>query len=97
MGNRSRRVGVRRKRSEPPVSSVEPPTVMWPDEGSGFEASIYSPAGQAQQEARMIENLQEDAPGIRRAIRASWGAKIIVGGVAVMAAIGALDALVHHL
>lgn len=68
---------------------------MWPGEGSGFEPSIYSPAGQMQQEAQIIENVGEDPGGVWHALRASWGTRIILGGIAVFVLIAALNALVH--
>jgi hypothetical protein len=33
-----------------------PPGVMWPDLGSGFEPSAYSPAGSELQDARILAN-----------------------------------------
>ena len=95
MGSRSR--GQRRQRRGPLKRSTEPPTMMWPEEGSGFEASVYSPAGQAQQEARIIENIGDDPSGVWHAIRDSWGTRIILGGIAFLALIAALQALLHHL
>lgn len=34
----------------------DPPGVMWPEPGSGFEPSAYSPAGGEAQEARLLAN-----------------------------------------
>jgi hypothetical protein len=34
---------------EPRVVAQSTPPVMWPDEGSGFEADPFSPAGMSQQ------------------------------------------------
>lgn len=68
---------------------------MWPDEDAGFEPSPYSPAGQIQQEAQIIENVGGDPVGVWRALRASWGTRIIVGGIAVIVLIAALNALLH--
>lgn len=93
MGNRSR--GGRRTGRTLRQRSLEPPGVMWPAEGSGFEASVYSPAGQMQQEAQIIENVGEDPVGVWHALRASWGTKIILSGIAVLVVIAALNALVH--
>lgn len=69
--------------------------VMWPSDESGFEPSAYSPAGQLQQAAHILENVEEDPTGVWRALRGSWGLKIIVGGIAVMAALAALSALLQ--
>jgi hypothetical protein len=68
---------------------------MWPSEDSGFEPSAYSPAGQLQQGSRVFDNLQDDPSGVWRAFRRSWGAKIIAGGLALIAAVAALNALLH--
>ena len=93
MGNRSHS-DIRRQRTGRP-RRVEPPMVMWPAEDSGFEPSAYSPAGQLQQAAQIMENVEEDPAGVWRAIRGSWGLRIIVGGLAVLAALGGLSALLH--
>lgn len=37
---------------------MDPPGVMWPDSGSGFEPSTYSPAGSELQQARLLANAQ---------------------------------------
>lgn len=68
---------------------------MWPSEGSGFEPSPYSPAGQIQSEAQAFENAHEDPFGVWRAIRASWGLRIILGGLAFLALVGGVSALLH--
>ena len=60
---------------------------MWPDDDASFEPSAYSPAGRIQQAAQVNANLQEDAAGVWRAVRRSWGARIIVGGIAIMVGI----------
>lgn len=70
--------------------------VMWPEEGSGFEASSFSPAGQLQQEATMIDNVERDPAGVWSAIRGSWGTRIILGGFAVIVVVAALNALLHY-
>lgn len=90
MGSRNRRQ--RRQDRSSLTRSIEPPTVMWPEKGSGFDASVYSPAGQAQQEARIIENVDDDPTGVWRAIRESWGTKIILVGIAFLGVIAALQA-----
>jgi hypothetical protein len=68
---------------------------MWPSEESGFEPSAYSPAGAASAEAQIVENLQQDPIGVWRAIRRSWGARIVAGGIVVMAVIAVLTAVLH--
>ena len=94
MGNRSRRP-IPRVRAQRWPRRAEPPGVMWPSEDSGFEASPYSPAGQIQSEAQAIENAQEDPVGVWRAIRASWGLRIILGGFAFLALVAGVSALLH--
>ena len=60
MGNRSKR----QRRSVPPSPLVEPaepdpgPPVMWPSAGSGFEPSIFSPAGTEQALWRFTRGLR---------------------------------------
>jgi hypothetical protein len=68
---------------------------MWPAEDSGFEPSVYSPAGQFQQAAQISENLREDPTGVWRALRGSWGLRIILGGIAAIAVLAGLSALLH--
>jgi hypothetical protein len=65
---------------------------MWPSEESGFEPSVYSPAGQAQQGARIAENLSRDPAGVWRAIKGSWGLWIVVGGVLLVVAVALISA-----
>jgi len=68
---------------------------MWPSSDSGFEPSTYSPAGQSQQQAQIAQNLRDDPAGVWRALRESWGAKIIIGGIAAIAVIVGLSTLLH--
>lgn len=95
MGNRSR------KRATTTFGRVarrvDPPNVMWPGEDSGFEPSTYSPAGGLQQGAQMMENILDDPAGVRRAIRGSWGWRILLGGAALAAVLAGLSALLHLL
>lgn len=39
------------------VSDVAPPNVMWPDSGSGFNSSGFSPAGSAQRSYQFTQGL----------------------------------------
>lgn len=68
---------------------------MWPVPGSGFEPSPYSPAGQLQQEAAAARHLAQDPIGVRRAIRASWGWPILVGGFAIIVLVALVAAALH--
>lgn len=68
MGNRSQRGRKLRGQLSPP-SGDGPPGVMWPDEGSGFEPSAYSPAGQMSRDSMIASNLRDDPAGTGRAIR----------------------------
>ena len=77
------------------VRPAEPPNVMWPSDDSGFEPSSFSPAGRLQQGAQITENLAEDPAGVRRAVRGSWGWRIVLGGVETAAALAGLNALLH--
>jgi hypothetical protein len=43
-------------------SSDDPAGVMWPDEGSGFDPSVYSPAGQLNRDSVIAANWRDD-PG----------------------------------
>jgi hypothetical protein len=57
---------------------------MWPEEGSGFEPSNYSPAGQLWQEAQIVSNISRDPSGVWRAVTRSWGVWILAGGLVVI-------------
>jgi hypothetical protein len=65
---------------------------MWPETGSGYEPSNYSPAGQLQQEATIASNIGRDPGAVWRALRASWGLWIILGGVALVAVVALVSA-----
>ena len=69
--------------------SYLPPGAMWPEEGSGFEPSYYSPAGQLLQEAQIVSNISRDPTGVWRAVTRSWGVWILGVGllVTVLAAV----------
>jgi hypothetical protein len=79
---------------EKPAGSLDPPGVMWPDAGSGFEPSYYSPAGELLQDAQIASNLGRDPGGIWRAIRGSWGLWIIIGGVLLVVVVALISAAV---
>jgi hypothetical protein len=66
----------------PTASDLMPPNIMWPEQGSGFEADPFSPAGTAQRQWWLINRL-----GRRRGTRwiiwlsLAW----VLGGVAFYA------------
>jgi hypothetical protein len=72
--------------------SLQPPGVMWPEEGSGFQPSYYSPAGQIQRDAQTASNLGRDPRGVWRAIKGSWGLWIIIGGVLLVVVVALISA-----
>ena len=45
------------RRGRAVVADDVPPGMMWPEAGSGFEASPYSPAGRAQVSWRLLRGL----------------------------------------
>jgi hypothetical protein len=65
---------------------------MWPESDSGFEPSYYSPAGQLQRDAQIASNISHDPAGVWRAIRASWGVRIAVGGILLIVAVALISA-----
>jgi hypothetical protein len=69
-----------------------PPGAMWPEAGSGYEPSDYSPAGRLQQEATVASNVGRDPAALWRALRASWGLWIVLGGVALVVAVALISA-----
>src|SRR5579864_5767778 len=73
----------------------QPPGVMWPEPGSGFEPSYYSPAGRLQQEVQIASNLRRDPAGVWRAVRTSWGVWILVGGLVLFVALALISAALH--
>jgi hypothetical protein len=78
----------RRKESdgeEPHVVTDTTPPVMWPDEGSGFEADPFSPAGMSQQVWRAT-GYRARSPVVRR----------IVQVVALLIALAFIAAQVTH-
>ncbi len=75
---------------------LDPPGVMWPDAGAGFEPSAYSPAGGEAQEARILANAQWHRehgytsvwarPGVRMAV-AVVGFLVVVFLIAVLSTV----------
>ena len=97
--------GIRRRRVVrhlPPVRdegerpSDEPPPLMWPEAGSGFEADPFSPAGQAQAMWRFLDGIrsQRGRGGPFRLL--SWVIVILVFVPVTAAAVLALVHLVVH-
>ena len=85
------------EREQPPSEptapgSFQPPGVMWPDEGSGFQPSYYSPAGQLQRDAQIASNLSRDPGGVWRGIKRSWGLWIMIGGVLLVVVVALISA-----
>jgi hypothetical protein len=78
----------------PSASDTGPPGVMWPEAGSSFEPSYYSPAGQLQRDARIASNVRQDPRGVWRALRRSWGIWILLGGIALMLIVALISAAV---
>lgn len=72
------------------VSDGGPPGVMWPEEGSGFDPSFYSPAGQLKRDSMIAANWRRDPRGLWKAFRtlvlAIVAVLIVVFLIAVIAA-----------
>jgi hypothetical protein len=60
------------------------PPVMWPEEGSGFEADPFSPAGTAERRWLLIRN----AGNIARNRSAMWILAGAIGFVAIVVLVG---------
>jgi hypothetical protein len=80
-----------RDRDLPNEFDLTPP-MMWPDKGSGFEASPFSPAGRAQRMWWMMQGARRGRTPRRRAM--GWAAIAILG---VPLAISLLVQLLHLL
>jgi hypothetical protein len=68
--------------------------MMWPEEGSAFEADVYSPAGQLQQNSVMIDRAIRNPAGFGRALRGSWGVPILLGALVLLVLVAVISALV---
>jgi hypothetical protein len=54
---------------------------MWPEAGSGFEPTSFSPAAGLERDATIASNVGRDPKGVWKALRGSWGLWILIGGI----------------